>query len=127
MTFLKKRVSKPQLTRAESLKYVPVKNMEVSESRLDNGDVLLIYPIVMRPWIGALLRKLKRPPAECQTRKLQLDALGTSMWDLIDGKRSVQQLITTFTKMHQLHGKEAQVAVTAFLLDLGKRGLIGLR
>lgn len=60
-------------------------------------------------------------------KKLQLDALGTEVWDLIDGRRSVRKIIQRFAETHRLHPREAEVSVTRFLRELGKRGLIGLQ
>ena len=61
------------------------------------------------------------------TRKLQLDELGTQVWDLIDGRITVQSLIQRFADNYQLQLKEAEVSVTRFLRELGQRGIVGLR
>jgi hypothetical protein len=58
---------------------------------------------------------------------LQLDALGTAVWELLDGRRSVQQIIERFADTYSLHAKEAEVSVSQFLRELGRRELIGLR
>lgn len=60
-------------------------------------------------------------------RKLQLDELGTWVWNCLDGHHSVEQIISKFAHVHQLHPKEAEVSVTQFLRALGQRGLIGMR
>ena len=59
--------------------------------------------------------------------RLQLDNLGTEVWKMIDGKRTVRDIVDAFAETHQLEGREAEMAVTQFLRDLGKRGLIGLQ
>ena len=120
---------KPGLTisRTEALNSKPVKNSQVNESRLESGEVLLIYPVTIRPWMAALIRRLGGPAEKIHTKKLQLDQLGTSVWNLLNGKHSVNQIIHQFAQTHRIHHKEAEVAVTRFLLDLGRRGLIGLR
>ena len=127
MKFLKKAPAGRQISRKEALGRIPEKNRDVVEQRQTNGDVLLIYPVVMRPWIAKLLKRFQTTNHAPQVRKVQLDTLGTSVWDLIDGKRSVRSLIQVFVATHQVHRREGEVAVTAFLRDLGKRGLIGLR
>jgi hypothetical protein len=115
------------ITRTQALEFKPVKNNEIKETRLETGEVLLAYPVVMRPWVENLMRRLGGTVAGQKTKKLQLDELGTAVWELIDGKHSVQQVIQRFAKKYQLHSREAEVAVTRFLRDLGKRGLIGLQ
>lgn len=118
---------KPQISRIEAIGSVPIKNTEVEEVLLDSEDIMLIYPVKVKPWAAALLRKLGRPPEQIGRKKLQLDALGTSVWKLLDGERTVKQIIQIFTQQQQVHRKEAEVAVTQFLRELGKRGLIGIK
>jgi hypothetical protein len=118
---------KTQISRTEALILKPIKNAEIQETLLETGEVLLIYPIKVRPWATVLMRRLGGSSNQTQTKKLQLDTLGTAVWELIDGSRSVRQVIRRFSQQHRLHPKEAEVAVTQFLRDLGKRGLIGLK
>jgi hypothetical protein len=117
----------PRLTRDEALNCTPVKNEHVRESRLESGELLILYPVSTPPWTAALARWLgagKTPP---RTRRLQLDRLGSSVWDMLDGRTPLRQLVAVFAKAHQLEPKEAEVAVTQFIRELGRRGLIGLR
>ena len=111
----------------EALGSVPIKNTEVEEVLLNSEDIMLIYPVQVKPWAAALLRKLGKPPEQIGRKKLQLDALGTSVWKLLDGERTVKHIIQIFTQQQQVHRKEAEVAVTQFLRELGKRGLIGMK
>ena len=127
MKVFKRKKAGAQISRTAALSATPVKNREVDEVRLDTGEVLLSYPVILRPWVAAVIRRLGGPSAKAQTKKLQLDALGTSVWDLLDGRRSVNQIIHRFAQTHQIQDREAEVAVTRFLRDLGRRGLIGLR
>ena len=118
---------KPLISRAEALESKPVKNSDIQENHLETGEVLLTYPMRVRPWAAALTRRFTGSAGLVQEKKLQLDKLGTAVWGLIDGERSVKQLIKRFSDQHQLHRREAEVAVTQFLRELGKRGLIGLK
>jgi hypothetical protein len=78
--------------------------------------------------IAAVAKRLGKSQQDlAQTKKLQLDALGTSVWDLVDGKRSVRRITQIFAETHRLENKEAEVSVTRFIRELGKRGLLGLR
>jgi hypothetical protein len=71
-------------------------------------------------------KRLGGSSARVQTKKLQLDAMGTAVWDLVDGKRSVRGIVRIFAETHRLENKEAEVSVTSFIRELGKRGLLGL-
>ena len=125
--FRKKQKRAPNLSRTQALACTPIKNTYVQVTRLETGEVLLTYPAAMRPWIAGLIRRFGKPSEEDMTRKLQLDELGTQVWDLIDGRITVQRLIQRFADNYQLQLKEAEVSVTRFLRELGRRGIVGLR
>ena len=116
------------MSRAKALAYKPVKSRHISETRLETGEVVLEYPLTVRPLIAAVAKRLGRSQDLVQQiKKLQFDALGTSVWDLVDGSRSVRQIIQIFAETHRLENKEAEVSVTRFIRELGQRGLLGLR
>jgi hypothetical protein len=126
MRVFQKKTRGPQISRAEALNYVPVKNDEIREERLESAEVIIGYPVTIRPFFSVLAKRFSGLTETVRIRKLQLDQLGTAVWDLIDGKRSVQQIIKAFAETHQLQLREAEVAVTQFIRELGRRGLIGL-
>jgi hypothetical protein len=115
------------LSREDALECTPIKNDGVEESRLENGELQLSYPVTSRPWLAGLARRLGRKSYETYLKKLQLDALGTEVWELMDGATRVRDVIRQFAAKHRLQQREAELAVTRFLRELGKRGLIGLR
>ncbi len=128
MKVFKKKPVASRMTRLEALAFKPVKSQQVSEIRLETGEVVIEYPLAVRPLIAAVARRLGKSQQDLvQTKKLQLDALGTSVWDLVDGKHSVRRMITIFAETHRLENREAEVSVTQFIRELGKRGLLGLR
>lgn len=109
------------------MQVIPMKNRMVSESRLDSGEVIVTYPVTVRPWMAKVMDMLGRTPEKPMTRKLQLDTLGTAVWDLLDGRRSVQKLIEQFATRYHIQTREAEISVTQFLRELGRRGIIGMR
>ena len=127
MRVFKNRSTKPAISRAEALERIPVKNIQITETRLENGEVVIRYPVSMRPFFAGLVKRFGGPEVQIQMKKLQLDELGTSVWDMINGKLSVRQLVERFAKTHRLEAREAEVSVTQFIRELGRRGLIGLR
>jgi hypothetical protein len=126
MKVFRKKSGASHLSRREALEYVPVKNRQISQIRLESGEVVIEYPLIVRPWIAAVAQRLGGLQDRKQTKKLQLDAMGTSVWDLMDGKRSVRMIIQIFAKAHRLENREAEVSVTSFIRQLGQRGLLGL-
>ncbi len=118
----------PSLNRTDALKCLPVRNPAVSESRQETtGEVILSYPVKIKPWIRIFQRHAQTSDAPCQIRKLQLDILGTHVWDLIDGTASVLDISAAFAAAHRLNGREAEISVTLFLRELGRREIIGMK
>ena len=113
--------------RSEALDCIPVKTDRIEEARAENGVLLLSYPVTIRPWLAGLFKRLGGNSDRIVLKKLQLDSLGTEVWELMDGKNRVRDVVQRFAKAHRLPLREAEVAVTRFIRDLGRRGLIGLR
>jgi hypothetical protein len=127
MNLFRKKQKNVRVDRAEAFKFIPVKNIQINEERLDSGEILIHYPVTLRPWIAGLVKRFSGSQTELRTKPLQLDQLGTEVWELIDGTRSVRRIIEIFAKAHRLQIREAEVAVSQFIRLLGQRGLIGLR
>ena len=127
MKVFRKNRQTPHLTRTAALECRPAKSVQIIETRLGTGEVLIEYPLTVRPWITAVAKRLGGSSDRIQTKKLQLDAMGTAVWDLVDGKRSVRRIVRIFAETHRLENKEAEVSVTGFIRELGQRGLLGLR
>jgi hypothetical protein len=127
MKVFRKKTGAGPMSRTEALAYTPVKSLQITEVRMDSGEMIIEYPLVVRPWIAAVAKRLGAPQDRKQTKKLQLDAMGTSVWDLMDGNRTVRRITQIFAATHRLDKREAEVSVTRFIRELGRRGLLGLR
>ena len=127
MIVFKKRKRQSQMSRAAALNCRPAKSLHITESRLETGEVFLEYPLAVRPWLAAVAKRLGKSGDVVQIKKLQLDTMGTAVWDLVDGHRSVRRIVKIFAETHRLDNKEAEVSVTSFIRELGQRGLLGLR
>ena len=115
------------MNKQHALAAIPVQNSEVTVEVSSSGLILIRYPVTLRPWMARWLKRLKGASPQIRYRKLQLDNLGTDVWKMIDGKRTVQDIIDKFAQIHQLPTVESESAITQFLRNLGKRGLIGMR
>ncbi len=127
MMLFKKRIEFPKISREKALSCKPVKNIQVTETIIESGSVMLSYPVGIRPWVAALIKRFSNTVQKPVTKRLELDTLGSAVWNLLDGNRTVKQVIQEFSKNYRLHPKESEMAVTQFLRQLGKRGLIGFR
>ena len=127
---MKRSKSKPvksKLSLSEAMAFRPVKNRHITEERLGEHEVIIEYPMTVKPWVSAILQRFGGRSEPVRTKKLQLDELGTAVWDMLDGERSVREIVAKFADTHLLEQKEAEVSVTHFLRMLGQRGLIGMR
>lgn len=115
------------MNKQRALTVIPVQNSEVTTQVSSSGHILIRYPVTVRPWMAKLLRRFTDTSPQIRFRKLQLDNLGTNVWQMIDGKRTVQDIIDEFAQLHQLPTAESESAITQFFRDLGKRGLVGMR
>ncbi len=113
-------------SRSQALQCVPKRNDTIHWEELDDGSILFTYPLPLSPFFLALYKRFGKNRGGSPTRKLQLDKLGSHVWQQIDGKRSVKEIIYNFSKSHNITVQEAEHAVTAFLKSLGQRELIAL-
>lgn len=106
---------------------VPVRNTEVTEKLLENGLIQLAYPLAIKPWFGRLAEKVGMWDKRPMVKQLELDAMGTFVWQHIDGEHSVRQIAEAFKQFYDVQSREAELSVTAFIKTIGQRGIIGLK
>lgn len=88
------------------------------------GLVRLSYPIRFHPW---LTRLVPRQAVAAARRTIELDGMGSFVWNHIDGNRSVRALAELVAERYACMPVEAENAVADFLRQLGRRGIIGMR
>lgn len=127
--FKNKTPTRPEMSREEALAYKPVVSREVRAERTEAGLVRIRYPVAFKPWFAGLARRLGRKGQggqEAMLRTLELDAMGSTVWDWLDGQNTVHELAARLADHYGLHEREAEVSMSAFLRELGRRGIIGL-
>lgn len=130
MKLFKTRKPTPQpqvLTRTESLACIPQKSPAVRWEVLENGDILLEYPLNIRPFFLQLVERFQKKPQPNLTKKLQLDKMGSVVWEIIDGEHNVKSIIQRFAADTGISLQESELSVTAFFRELGRRGLVQMR
>ena len=60
-----------------------------------------------------------------KSRSVQLDEVGSFVWQLCDGVNSIREMIRKLGSEYKLNRKEADVSLTTYLRDLAKRGIVG--
>ena len=116
----------PKPDRKAAMSAIPVRNPEVREEVLSDEQVRLTYTITVKPMFASLGKRLGGG-LWVVDKKLELDELGTAVWRMVDGKRDVRALCKAFAGQYGFHLREAELSVTTFIRELGKRGIIGLK
>ena len=100
---------------------VPWRNMAARVQREANGFVVLSVPL-LRPWwqVPPITWVLKLGTE----RNIRLDEMGTMLWDLCDGTRSVEAVIEAFSARYALTFHEARLSVTGHLREIIQRGAL---
>lgn len=113
------------MTRGEAMACKPLKNRDVDETRSNDGLIQLSYPLRLKPLFADVAKRFGMwkdgsPPI----KRLELDEMGTLVWEMVDGRNSVKKIAAKFAETYQVLPREAEVATASFLKDLGKRGLV---
>lgn len=125
-----KRIPKGQakeLTRTEALASVPQRSPSATWEILENGDILIEYPLDIKPFFLQLAARFNKGQEQKHTKKLQLDSMGSTVWQMFDGVKEVKTIIGEVADQSGLSLQEAEISVTTFLRQLGQRGLILIR
>lgn len=110
----------PTIDRRQSLDAIPVLNGGfVPETRAD-GQLDLV---IRAPRRKSLLSRYMPPEVE---QRFKLDELGTYVYGLIDGVRTVEQIMDAFGGNYRLNKREAEISVAAFLRMLAERKIISI-
>lgn len=110
---------KPRLTPEEALAAKPLRLVE-AEMEADNKGGKLKVPLKARKFAGWVFKV-----PEGASKTFEFDAIGVFVWESIDGKTSVQQLVRKLAKKYGLSEREAAVSTNQFLQMLGRKSLIG--
>ena len=127
MALFKKKQNLPRMTRDQALACVPVHNNVLSWQEDESGAISIEYTLLLRPFFFSIFKRFAPASTSAPTRKIELDRFGSWVWKMIDGKQSAADIILSFSEQHGISHQQAEQSVTAFLRELGKRGLIGLR
>ncbi len=124
-----------KLTRAESLRLVPVRSREVKwrakgspaeEGAVDpevvpDGLIILEVPRRDDP-VGRAISAVFQITG---TKSIELDEFGSEIWRMCDGAHKVQHMVARTVKTYRLNERQAEVSVVAFMRMLTSRRLIG--
>lgn len=114
--------NKPKIEKKQALAIVPVRHPLVEWTH--SGDEVVLTIPTRKDRLARFIKKVIRDLPE--TRQITLDEVGSCVWELCDGNRSIDSVVAAVVKSQQLTRREAEVSVTTFLQMLAKRNLVGL-
>lgn len=117
----KRRAKPPKMTREQSLAMKPVQAVDATLNIDAAGNGKLAVPVKPTRMVKWLVKHV-----EGRTKTFELDAVGVFVWNQVDGKTSVEQLIRKIAKQYNLDLRQAEASTTAFLKTLMQKGLIGI-
>jgi len=124
----KKKKKGPEIPRNEFLKMRPVRNPGLRWEKNEEGIFTLFIPVQQEQKPKAkkrrkqLLAKLAPAPTE---KKIQLDKVGSIVWDLCDGEKTMKDIVDHLHKEYKLLPSEAEISLNAYFNQLSKKGLVG--
>jgi hypothetical protein len=117
-----KRERTPLVSRQDAMKVYPLRNQDL-EWYSDEENLAVITVKRRTDMAGRVLANLLDSPNE---KKIRLDEVGTFVWNLCDGERTIEQIVTEMVSEHKLTRREVELSLTEFLRTLAKRGMIGV-
>jgi hypothetical protein len=85
--------------------------------------VLVRIPRRQDRWGNFVARCFKLP----DHKKVELDQIGSDVWELCDGNHSVDKIARRISESYKLNKRQAETSVTAYLKMLADRRLIGIQ
>lgn len=131
ISYLKERVTgsaQPKVSRAQVLASCPQRASAIDWERgvVDEDAppvALLKIPRRTGRFPDLVARWFKLP----DHRKLELDEIGSDVWEMCDGSNSVETITKKIVSAYQLNRRQAETSVTAYLRMLAQRRLIVLK
>ncbi len=121
LPFLK--IRPPEVDRNSAMTLRPARNSLLTWEEKESGKTILTVPVQEKKGrVARSMAKWMQVPAE---RYVELDEVGGFVWEICDGKHTVEQIVQLTSKEYKMNRREAEVSVTMFLQMLHERKYIG--
>lgn len=121
-------VDRPRVSRNQVLGAQPVRNPAVEWERKvwrEDGPSVVLLRIPRRSdrWGNLVARAFQLP----DFRKVELDEMGSDVWEMCDGKADVDVITREICSRYHLNRRQGETSVTAYLRMLAERRFLALR
>jgi len=131
----KKKPKAPTLRRSDFLRLKPVRSPMVKWEKNEKGEIKIIIPLKKIKEIREKVESGKRRKRkklglfsklfpEPKEKRIQLDEIGSVVWELCDGNRTVKDIIDYLYEKYKLLPRESEISLSTYLNSLVKRGLV---
>jgi hypothetical protein len=111
----------PKISREAMFNSKPTRNSALEWEKNEEGEVTITLRRAESMKVK-IISKLFWVPDK---RTMVLDQIGTQVWDMCDGKTTVEAMIKRLSEDHKLNNKEAEISLLAYLKQLGQKNLVG--
>jgi hypothetical protein len=118
---LRLRKRPPPFSKEQVLASKPLRNPNLEWTKNEEGEIVITIRR-RSDWKAKALGLLFPVP---QQRTIVLDEPGTFVWTLCDGETDIHTMMRKLAQQYQLNIKEAELSLTTYLRNMGKRGLVG--
>ena len=117
------KIPPPSVDRQAAMTLRPARNSVITWEKKEGGESLLTIP--RNEKAGFLTKWMSKWLNAPTARKVELDEVGGYVWDLCDGKNTVETIVQRTGREFSMNRREAEVSVTMFLQMLHERHFIG--
>ncbi|MEM2431031.1 MAG: PqqD family protein [Candidatus Bathyarchaeia archaeon] len=132
--FRRKKQKGLQVPRSIFLKAKPVRNPALTwEKDKKTKEIKIIIPLKTSSQTGGAKKEEKERkgfldklfPPEPEKRVISLDRIGSIVWELCDGERTIGDIANYLVEKYKIMHEEAEISLNAYFNQLSSRGLIG--
>jgi hypothetical protein len=126
----KKKETGSPIARSDFLSVRPVRNPKLKWEKDESGKITLILQMREQPKDNEEKdeRRRRRPmfsssTPSVRTKKIRLDTVGSIVWELCDGERTVKDIAEQLHEKYKMLPSEAEISLNTYFNELAKRGL----
>jgi hypothetical protein len=130
----KKKATGPAIARSDFLQILPVPNPKLKSEKDEDGKITLLIQVEQpkdeneerengrrrRRREDRILSRASSP----RQKKFRLDTVGSIVWELCDGHRTVKDIAEQLRLKYKMLPSEAEISLNTYFNELAKRGLV---
>lgn len=124
----KKKPKGPSISRSEFLSIKPIRNPSLKWEKGEDEKITILITLNGKPVKKSLSHKVLSkifPPPQTREKKIELDKIGSMIWELCDGETTVKEIVEALHEKYKMLTHEAEISLNAYFRQLNKRGLLG--